>query len=63
LRWGLINFLQTAVLPISASQVARIRGMSHWHLANSSFLNRTDNKTEQTFEENLCNMEVKDLRM
>jgi hypothetical protein len=35
LRWGLANFFlpQTVILPSSASQVARITGMSHQHLA------------------------------
>jgi hypothetical protein len=36
-RWDLTNYLpglpQTAILPISASQVARIIGISHQHLA------------------------------
>jgi hypothetical protein len=31
--------LQTAILLISASQVARITGMSHWHLAGENILN------------------------
>jgi hypothetical protein len=30
--------LQTAILQISASQVARITGLSHWSLALSSIL-------------------------
>jgi hypothetical protein len=27
-----VGWLQTEILPISAPQVARIRGMCHWHL-------------------------------
>jgi hypothetical protein len=36
-RWGLWTifqgWLQTTIFSISASQIARITGMSHWHLA------------------------------
>jgi hypothetical protein len=40
LRWDLGNFrqgwLQTGILLISASWVARITGAGHWHLADPS---------------------------
>jgi hypothetical protein len=31
---------QTSILPISASQVARIIGMNHWHMAMNIFLSK-----------------------
>jgi hypothetical protein len=45
--WGLVNYLSGLALnldPISASQVTRIIGVSHQHLAHAEFyvVNKTD---------------------
>jgi hypothetical protein len=43
LRWGLLNlfcpgWLRTTILQISASQVGRIIGVTHWHLTCGLFV-------------------------